>query len=76
MANIVSSRVQYNIVYFKACADFIPVLSTLKHITDLFQKCFICPFLSDRFINENIYFLQNFKMEIQIKNFLITAKVQ
>lgn len=38
----------------KLC-DFVPVVSTVSNLTDLFQKCVVLPFMSKETVNNNRY---------------------
>lgn len=53
---MVNNNINNFFVTVDCVCDYIPVVSTLNNLTDLFQKCVILPFMSDQVITKSHYF--------------------
>jgi len=50
------NNVYTNLVIADNVCDYIPAVSTLSNLTDLFQKCLVLSFMSDQTIVNNHYY--------------------
>lgn len=50
------SSIASPLVSLDTLMDYIPVVSTLTNLVDLFQKCLVVPFMHEKYIHTSHYF--------------------